>query len=207
MMPLGDSITEGGYNENGQWQIGPGYRGPLYDELTRAGFSVDFVGSVQSGPSTMPDRDHEGHSGWRIDQLTPEIAGWMTQSRPELILLMVGTNDIIQNYDRLHMIRRYSALLDQIRTSAPDAEVIAASIIPIHGLWYDPWARTFNRDLATLVGNKASLGMKIRFFDMYQASGITYADLGDGVHPTPAGYQKIADAWLAPVLEWLRNRP
>src|SRR4051812_1096336 len=80
IMPLGDSLTEGGYNQEGQWRVGPGFRGVLYDQLVHQGFNIDFVGSVASGPADLFDRDHEGHSGWRIDQLTSGIAAWFKKA-------------------------------------------------------------------------------------------------------------------------------
>src|ERR1041384_5471974 len=67
IMPVGDSITYGAV-------VPGGYRAPLYRLMTNAGFTVDFVGTAtdNSAPS-LPDPDHEGHSGWRIDQIDSVI--------------------------------------------------------------------------------------------------------------------------------------
>ncbi|MBS2964878.1 GDSL family lipase, partial [Actinocrinis puniceicyclus] len=62
VMPLGDSITDGN-------QTPGGYRIGLWQRFVSAGYKVDFVGSLFNGPSTLGDHDHEGHSGWRIDQI------------------------------------------------------------------------------------------------------------------------------------------
>ena len=63
VLPLGDSITDGAGAPGG-------YRLRLYQLLTNAGFNVDFVGTLtDNGAPGLPDPDHEGHSGWRIDQI------------------------------------------------------------------------------------------------------------------------------------------
>src|SRR5689334_8226516 len=65
VMPLGDSITQGG-------SIG-GYRLDLGTKLRAAGRSIDFVGSLTDGPASMPDRNHEGHPGWTIAQIDANV--------------------------------------------------------------------------------------------------------------------------------------
>ncbi|NJO19795.1 MAG: hypothetical protein HC838_06605 [Spirulinaceae cyanobacterium RM2_2_10] len=93
IMPLGDSITDG-YNLPG------GYRFPLWQALRDRGYPIDFVGSQQNGPATWPEREHEGHSGWKIAQIHQRLTGWLATTQPDIILLLIGTNDIAQG-DRL----------------------------------------------------------------------------------------------------------
>src|SRR4051812_26294377 len=61
-VPLGDSITDG-------VPIPGAYRIGLWQRFVSGGYKVDFVGSLFNGPATLGDHDHEGHSGWRIDQI------------------------------------------------------------------------------------------------------------------------------------------
>src|SRR2546427_13252520 len=64
ILPLGDSITQG-------WIVPGGYRLPLYQLLTNAGYNVDFTGTqTDNGAPGLPDPDHEGHPGWTIRQIT-----------------------------------------------------------------------------------------------------------------------------------------
>jgi hypothetical protein len=70
VMPLGDSITEG-------TQIPGGYRIGLWQRFVSAGYRVDYVGSQFNGPSSLGDHDHQGHPGWRIDQIDASVAGWL----------------------------------------------------------------------------------------------------------------------------------
>src|SRR5215813_8194488 len=66
VMPLGDSITDGS-------TVPGGYRINLWQRMAAGGYTVDFVGSEFNGPAALGDHDHEGHSGWRIDQLDANI--------------------------------------------------------------------------------------------------------------------------------------
>ncbi len=118
VMPLGDSLTAGGYNQDGQWKVGGGYRVELDSILKAAGLDFVFVGSLHDGPPDFVNNAHEGHSGWRIEQLTAPVGGWLTVANPDLILLMVGTNDVIQNFDLDHAADRYEALLNAIEQYA-----------------------------------------------------------------------------------------
>ena len=75
VMPLGDSITDG-------FNVPGGYRINLWQRLAAGGYTVDFVGSGFNGPAGLGDHDHEGHSGWRIDQIDANIVGWLQTHRP-----------------------------------------------------------------------------------------------------------------------------
>ena len=63
IMPLGDSIT---FGVGGVGGFG-GYRGTLYSKLVNQGYSVNFVGTQTANSGSIPDPNHEGHGGWRID--------------------------------------------------------------------------------------------------------------------------------------------
>ncbi|WP_234009924.1 GDSL-type esterase/lipase family protein, partial [Streptomyces sp. SA3_actF] len=93
VMPLGDSLTDGFTPCPGGYRIG------LWRRLAEAGYTVDFVGSLANGPAELGDHDHEGHSGWRIDQLDAQLDGWLAATSPRTVLLLIGTNDLNQNHD------------------------------------------------------------------------------------------------------------
>src|SRR5689334_14209982 len=94
IMPLGDSITLGVGEPTGHPYAG--YRLPLWKLLGAAGHAFDFVGSARCGPPNLPDKDHEGHPGWTIAQLEELLPQSLPHYRPDLILLVIGTNDLFQ---------------------------------------------------------------------------------------------------------------
>ncbi|MEU4253080.1 ricin-type beta-trefoil lectin domain protein [Amycolatopsis sp. NPDC026612] len=187
VMPLGDSITEG-------TQVPGGYRIGLWQRVTAGGYQVDFVGSQANGPATLGDHDHEGHPGWRIDQIDANIAGWLRTSTPHTVLLHIGTNDILQNYNVSGAPGRLSALVDHITGAVPDAEVFVATIIPIANSGQEAAGRTFNATIPGMVQSKQNAGKHVHLVDMHAA--LTAADLIDGIHPTSAGYDKMAATWF-----------
>jgi lysophospholipase L1-like esterase len=185
VMPLGDSITDGN-------NVPGGYRIGLWQRFVAGGYSVDFVGSGSNGPASLDDHDHEGHSGWRIDQLDANIVTWLRNSAPRTILLHIGTNDMNQNYDVANAPARLSALIDHIRTLAPTVELFVAQITPVADATVEARVRTFNAAVPGIVAQK---GPMTHVVDLHSA--ITTADLADGLHPNAGGYDKMAAAWFA----------
>ncbi|MGM1065677.1 ricin-type beta-trefoil lectin domain protein, partial [Saccharothrix sp. Mg75] len=188
VMPLGDSITEG-------TQVPGGYRIGLWQRLAAGGYRVDFVGSQFNGPASLWDHDHQGHPGWRIDQVDANVATWLRNTTPRTVLLHIGTNDILQNRDVANAPARLSALVDRITATAPNADVLVATIIPLANAGQAAAARTFNAALPGIVQAKVNAGKRVRLVDMHSA--LTTADLIDGVHPTATGYDKMAATWYA----------
>jgi len=109
IMPVGDSITVGCTNLPGQPEV-PfeyGWRAGLYTQLTNAGYSFQYVGSSDHHPTpgvsyTGPDlaalgQDyHNSVGGMGSAWVSENITGWIRDSNPDVILLMIGINDIPQ---------------------------------------------------------------------------------------------------------------
>ncbi|GAA5193663.1 hypothetical protein GCM10023322_56180 [Rugosimonospora acidiphila] len=188
VMPLGDSITDG-------LTVPGGYRIGLWQRFQTGGYRVDFVGSLANGPASLGDHDHEGHSGWRIDQLDANIVSWLNAYTPHTILLHIGTNDIAQNYNLSSAPARLSTLIDHITATAPSAEVFVATIIPLGSASLETNVRTFNAAIPGIVQGKVSAGKHVHLVDMHSA--LTTADLADGVHPNAGGYEKMAATWFS----------
>jgi lysophospholipase L1-like esterase len=202
IMPLGDSIT---YAVGDETNSG-GYRGPLYAMLTSAGYSVDFVGTLSSG--AIPDPNHEGHSGWRADQIRDYITGWLTVNPPNIVLLHIGTNDISQGEQVDGITTEIGQILDDIDAYeiAHDitVTVVLARIInrndSLSGL-----TSALNVSIASMAAARIAAGDKLVVVD--QESALSYpGDLADIVHPNAGGYQKMAAVWFDALVPLLRNK-
>jgi lysophospholipase L1-like esterase len=189
IMPLGDSITDG-YNVPG------GYRINLWGDFQAVGLDAVFVGSLSNGPPELGSQNHEGHNGWRIDQIASQIDGWLDTYQPDLILLHIGTNDILQDHSRDTMVDRLSALIDQITDDLPGSILTVAMITPLDDPVRNEWVVEYNQLIPDLVAQKAAEGRFVILVDMYDA-GVT---LADGVHPTRDGYDAMAEVWFEAIL-------
>ncbi|MEU3644006.1 AbfB domain-containing protein [Lentzea sp. NPDC034063] len=185
ILPLGDSITDG-------FNVPGGYRINLWRALAGAGHLTDFVGNQVNGPADLPDHDHEGHSGWRIDQIDAIVAGVLRDTGPRTVLVHLGTNDIVQNHDLPNAPARLSALIDHIRAAAPNADVFVSSVVPLSDPVLEARAGAYNATIPDIVRGK---GSRVHFVDMHAA--LSTADLADGVHPNRGGYDKMAARWAS----------
>ena len=184
--PLGDSITYGSHSSAGN-----GYRSPLYNELTGEGYRLDFVGSVLEG--SMADAGNEGHPGYRIDAIAGLTDASLATYKPNVVTLLAGTNDMIQDYNLSGAPTRLSALIDQILADDPGVTVLVATL-PIgtqpNLAAYEP---AYNAAIPGIVSADQAAGKHVELVSM---SALTTADLySDGIHPNDAGYQLMADAW------------
>lgn len=187
VMPLGDSITHG-------TQVPGGYRIGLWQSLAAGRYRVDFVGTQFNGPANLGDHDHEGHPGWRIDQIDASIVNWARNTNPRSVLLHIGTNDVLQNVNLGGAPGRLSTLVDHITATVPNADVFVATIIPLANAGQENAARTFNAAIPGIVASKVNQGKHVHLVAMHNA--LTTADLIDGVHPTAGGYNKMAAVWF-----------
>ena len=123
ILPLGDSITEGWLPTGG---VG-GYRVELFSKAVLAGKNITFVGSQTSSnaPNTVENqtfpKKHEGHDGYTIDTGSGNsgISGSITDQamanyHPNIVLLMIGTNDVNGNIDVANAPTRLGKLIDEI---------------------------------------------------------------------------------------------
>lgn len=198
ILPVGDSITDGA-------QIPGGYRTNLWNSFKASSLSIDFVGSLSNGPSSLGDKDHEGHSGWRIDEIANSINGWLNTQQPDVITLMIGTNDILDNFDVSAAPARLSALIDQITNLFPNTNLLVASIPPISDARINQQVLAFNATIPNIVSSKSGEGKKVTFVDMF--TKLNSSDLIDGIHPNEVGYNKIAQAWESAILSTTSQTP
>lgn len=207
VMPLGDSITYGFVSPGAPNNDDGGYRRFLWERLAETGLSgeYDFVGSLATGIATI-DRDHEGHNGWRIDQISGSINEWLTTHQSDRIMLMIGTNDLIQGATPDEALSRLAILLDQIHAARPSARLFVASIAGVRtnndysASINAEEINSFNAGILPLVNQGAAQGSNITFVDVNDLSGLDTAtesaDYGsDGLHLSLAGYSKMANVW------------
>jgi lysophospholipase L1-like esterase len=208
IMPLGDSITQGAGSSTGG-----SYRLELFRLSLVNNKKLTFVGSQDGGPDMVMNtpfpKKHEGHSGWTIDDgggrsgLYPQIQGWLMATPPDIVTLMIGTNDVDINLDLANAGMRLGLLLDRIAMYAPKALIVVAQMVPTTDDTENQRVMTYNNAIPGLVKTRADAGKHITMVDMY--GGFTMnasyktAYMNDKLHPKDAGYVAMANVWWAAV--------
>ena len=213
ILPLGDSITYGSHGQDTA-----GYRGPLYQMLTNAHYRIDYVGTdggTQGSVIRLPDSDHEheGHSGWGTANIPtvsrPGVYDALPNcfSRilaPNIVLLHIGTNDAEDPASMPDIVSRYRKILDRITTMQPSAHVIITSPLRRVQERQEKLLSTYLLPYVKgLADEYAAKGKRVHFLDMRSVVGLE--DLDDGLHPTCAGYAKMAKAWFGAIRKIVPN--
>lgn len=197
IMPIGDSNTEG-Y----PLAMFGSYRTRL-DALMPSRY--DFVGSLKSGNFT--DNEHEGWSGKDINNILYDhvlFGNMFTTIQPDVILLMIGTNDvnglngISPGNDPIATApQRLDNLVGNIQSKCPNATIIVGSILPIYvttpNMGNVSKCVTFNTQVQAYMQLRNQQGQKVYYADFF--SKFSSSDFSDGLHLTQLGYNKLADEW------------
>ena len=247
ILSLGDSITDG------YWTSGA-YRKYMYHDLEQMGYNIDMVGPKGSnsntftynGQSVSYDDNNAGYSGYAIQEMTTKehrsgiletIQGtWyngqnmIAAYQPDIVLLQIGTNDILSNYndgitDRLENL--VNVILQDLDA---DSTVFVSTIPDIDAYTRADWLGsyginawnstqeekyqlmetvtgcidTYNTSIYNLVLKMQSEGKNVQFADIN--SVVDYqTDLHDGVHPNEAGYENMGNYWAGLLNDFFQN--
>ena len=247
ILSLGDSITDG------YWTSGA-YRKYMYHDLEQMGYNIDMVGPkggnsntfTYNGQSVSYDDNNAGYSGYAIQEMTTKEhrsgiletiqATWyngqnmIAAYQPDIVLLQIGTNDILSNYndgitDRLeNLVNVILQDLDADSTvfvsTIPDIDAYTrADWLGSYGI--NAWGSTqeekdqlmetvtgcidtYNTSIYNLVLKMQSEGKNVQFADIN--SVVDYqTDLHDGVHPNEAGYENMGNYWAELLNDFFQN--
>ena len=202
-MPFGDSITDG-------FGVGGAYRVELFRLAVLAGKNITFVGTQSNGPSEVAGvafpPNHEGHSGFTIEPeigrsgISPLVSSVMPQFTPHIVLLMIGTNDAIDDIDMQNAPARLGSLVDSIYAELPDILLIVARPIPSREDALNARLLSFGQALPSVVQSRADAGRHIAIVDMYPviANQPNYKTelLQDTWHPNVQGHVLLGAEWF-----------
>lgn len=199
IMPLGDSITYDERLSDVEDHPRPasqrsGYRNYLWYMLKDANMNVDFVGSQSAGQAITPpfDTDNEGHPGWTSSEINEKIYSYMLNSKPNMVLLHIGTND---HGTSVHSVDNILTEIDTYeQESNTSVRVLVALIIDRKD--HDKTIQSFNENLKKLITSRYENGDNVTLVDMYNGAGLTSSDYADHTHPNDSGYKKMANVWF-----------
>ncbi|WP_204021056.1 NPP1 family protein [Sinosporangium siamense] len=200
VMGLGSSTTigEGSPDGNGYRDVADRGFNDLYAGTTTAvppadtTPKVNWVGSHRVG--TMPDRDIEGWSGYKISDIAGVARCAVKTYQPNLITLIAGGNDVIRDEQMSGAIGRLESLIRQVIADDSRVTVLVAGMQPFRDAGTDQRGKAFTAQIAQLVGRLGSEGLRVVYTDI---TGLGASDLiSDGIHPNGAGYRKIGEAFV-----------
>ena len=211
ILPLGNSITY----DNNVYDVPPNvrpigdrisYRYKLYQLLTEAGYTFDYVGSENGGDNYFqnPEMDDNGGfpgmnksqmnylllTGYNQRDKQYEAPGpYLNYYPADIILLHIGTVDLDADPDPVEDI------LDNIRIYLPDAFILIARIID--RVPHSELTTTFNDNVQAMVTARGD--DRIIWVNMETGAGLNYSfsgDMTDYLHPNQNGYNKMAVKWF-----------
>lgn len=94
-------------------------------------YEVLFVGSKTNNAQNCRARSgtfdlhHEGHDGINsIDVANNYLEGWLASGKPDIVQIMLGTNDIRRGRPTNDIIDSYAEITDLIRAYSPRAKIL-----------------------------------------------------------------------------------
>ena len=144
IMCIGDSITDGYVPE-----YEGSYRKFIYKELTKKGYDIDMVGAKgegytptykdeNTGESFEFDNGNTGYSGYAISAYpgrngileTLKETNCLAETKPDIVTLQIGTNNIIDNHDMDENLKDLETLIDYILENTSETTAVFVTTIP-----------------------------------------------------------------------------
>ncbi len=216
IMPIGDSITFG-LGEDG------GYRKYLDYTLRSKDIQFDMVGPegnnsssfIYNGQNCQYDGNHAGYSGFTIKQQYP-IPSWgengllerlqkknaVKQANPDIVLLIIGTNDMTANRNLNDCENDLHTLIDYILSNLSEGSVIFMGSIPEFTAYGGNPQRVANYN-STVKKVAESYGDNVRFADVHDCLDGMADMSSDNLHPSGKGYEKMGKFWAEVIDEYL----
>ncbi|NYJ01053.1 lysophospholipase L1-like esterase [Nocardioides thalensis] len=190
---VGDSVTQG---SAGDWT----WRYRLWQHLAAAGVPVDLVGprtdlydNVADEHGSLAyadgafDRDHAARWGMQVEVLDVPIADLVAEHRPDVVVEMLGFNDLYAQRTPETVAARIGRFVDEARTADPTVDVVLAEATQS---WF-PAVPELNARLRSVAAAATTDGSRV-VVAATAAGHDALADTWDGSHPNARGEVRIA---------------
>ncbi|KAL7623652.1 hypothetical protein AAE478_005204 [Parahypoxylon ruwenzoriense] len=184
IMSLGASLVRGEFSTGDI-----GFRKTMRDELVGFGIPVNMVGSQRFGD--MLDNDLEAYGGNRVSQIHEHATHIVPQLQPNLFLIQVGTNNVLQDRDVDKAGEHMEAFIDYLLGASPRSTVVFSTCLTNTVPDCEPKILDVNQQYRELVKKYDS--KPVLLAEMHPSEGFPdrpqVGDIGpDGTHPTDHGY-------------------
>lgn len=213
---IGDSITDGGWGRSGGSMMPTEQRNQKdLNHIYGHSFMMLCTARIQSD---YPEQDFQffnrGISGNTLQDLQQRWQSDCIDLNPDVVTLLVGTNDV-----DLHLSGKapldikkweedYRKLLEQLRQVNPNVKIVlgtpfVAQVGRIGKAENYQQRKTLIAECAAVVRRMATdyHAILVDYETMFNALTMHHPSywIWDGIHPTAAGHQRMADLWLKEV--------
>ena len=150
------------------------------------------------------DADHEGHWGWRADEVLERIDQWAAHAKPDIVLIHLGTNDIGGGQDIDETVNEIDQIIGRLRAHNRRLQVLLAAILPVAHYAVTRRIEKFNDRLVELAKAKDMETSRVVLVDHFTGFD-PEQDTYDGVHPNDDGNQKMAKKWFIDIQSLLKD--
>lgn len=218
---MGDSVTDGGWGNSGG-SAAPSDKRNHWDKNHIYGHSYMMLcaSQLESDYPTTPFRMlNRGISGDDIQHLKARWQHDAIDSKPDVLSLLEGTNDVHYYLDSLNSKQishpfdldrwetDYRSVLSQSRKANPNLVIILGT--PFTAKIGNTGSRadfslrdSLLQEMSTRIRiiakdyNAVLVDYSRMFADLCKDAALAPHWIWDGIHPTPAGHRRMADLWL-----------
>ena len=245
IMCIGDSITDG-------YGIPGSYRKFLYNGLIKKGYKINMIGSKSGWSTTYTDEstgetfdyddDNTGYSAYTIKSYNGRNGIYETlketnclSQEPDIVILQIGTNNIIDNHDKYENSKDLDTLIHYILQNIPSKSMLFVTTIPnldpnrndVYS-WFSNYRHSadwqtnysdeevekfvqeslnyYNSDLTSKVNLRKESGQNIRAANVNSAITDVKNQLKDGVHPNNVGFKLMGEYWTEIIDNFLKEK-
>jgi len=150
---------------------------------------------------------NRGISGNRILDLYARWKGDVLAIQPGVLSILIGVNDSWHDFnsgtgvDVPRYAKTYAELLEWTREALPDTKLVLCEPFVLHcgavGAEWVPEMRERGRIVRDLAGKFGAVFVPFQsMFDAAVSEAPSEYWLPDGVHPSPAGHERMAQLWM-----------
>ncbi|KAI1098960.1 carbohydrate esterase family 3 protein [Jackrogersella minutella] len=197
IMSLGASLVRGEFSTGDV-----GFRKTMRDELVGLGVPVNMVGSQRFG--NMLDNDLEAYGGNRISQIHDHATQIVPQLQPNVFLIQVGTNNVLQDRDVNKTGADMEDFVNYLLEASPRSTVVFSTCLTNTVPDCEPKILDVNQQFRELIKKYES--KPVLLAEMHPSGGFPdrpqAADIGpDGTHPTDYGYELMGHIFTKGIQE------
>jgi acetyl esterase/lipase len=199
IMPVGDSITEGGSSFS-NWRF------PLWEKLHTAGYLIEYVGSRKS-PSRIGDLCHEGYGGKNSGFLAATVPANFKKHPADIVLLHAGHNQFADQKPVPQILKDTALLIDAFRQVNPKVAILLAQPITSGKLPKYSYIPELNGELAKLATQLDRPESRVVIVPQAEGFDPVKDTVADLVHPNAAGASKMAERWFEALVTVMEKPP